>query len=112
MSVEVYVQDILARQALDNTSDRELHSIWAAIDRILELRKGSKLEGSSGQGPHSRRPQVLRAVFVVGPEHELGHSKVKPRTLCRMHKACGTLKIKVEGWPTRQFAIRLGCGRH
>ena len=41
--IEVYVQEILTRQALENTGD--LQSVRAAIDRILELRKGNQLAG-------------------------------------------------------------------
>jgi len=42
VSVEVYVQDLLARQALETNGEQ---SARAAIDRILELRKGNKLGG-------------------------------------------------------------------
>ncbi len=45
VSVEVYVQEILARQALETTGRQRLQSIREAIDRILELRKGNKLAG-------------------------------------------------------------------
>jgi len=45
VSVEVYVQEILARQALGATGEERLQSVRAAIDRILELRKGNKLAG-------------------------------------------------------------------
>jgi len=45
VSVEVYVQEILARQALDTSGEQRLQSIRAAIDRILQLRKGNKLAG-------------------------------------------------------------------
>jgi plasmid stability protein len=45
VSVEVYVQEILARQALDRRSEQGLQSVQAAIERILELRKGNKLAG-------------------------------------------------------------------
>lgn len=45
VSVEVYVQQILARQALDVTGEKRLQSVRAAIDRILELRKGNMLAG-------------------------------------------------------------------
>ncbi len=45
VSVEVYVQEILARQALGATGEGQLQSVGAAIDRILELRKGNKLAG-------------------------------------------------------------------
>jgi hypothetical protein len=45
VSVEVYVQEILARQALDTTSERRLQSVRAAIERISDLRKGNKLAG-------------------------------------------------------------------
>ena len=45
VSVEVYVQDILARQALDAADDVRLQSVRAAIERIFQLRKGNKLAG-------------------------------------------------------------------
>lgn len=45
VSVEVYVQDILMRQALETTGEERLDSVRAAIDRILELRKGNKFAG-------------------------------------------------------------------
>jgi plasmid stability protein len=44
VSVEVYVQEILARQALE-TPGEQRQSVRAATDRILELRKGNKLAG-------------------------------------------------------------------
>jgi hypothetical protein len=43
--VEVYVQEILARQALETTGERRLESTRAAIKRILALREGNKLAG-------------------------------------------------------------------
>ncbi len=43
--VEVYVQEILARQTIETTVEGRLQSVRAAIDRILELRKGNKLAG-------------------------------------------------------------------
>ncbi len=45
VSVEVYIQEILARQVLDTTDEQHLQSVRAAIDRILELRKGNMLAG-------------------------------------------------------------------
>jgi hypothetical protein len=45
VSVEVYVQDILARQALGTTDDGRLQTVRAAVERIFELRRGNKLEG-------------------------------------------------------------------
>lgn len=45
VSIEVYVQEILAREALDATGEARLHSVRAAIERIFELRKGNKLGG-------------------------------------------------------------------
>ena len=45
VSVEVYVQEILARQAFETADEQHLQSVRAAIDRILELRKGNKLAG-------------------------------------------------------------------
>jgi len=45
VSVEVYVQEILARQALATTGEGHLLSVRAAIDRIFELRKGNRLAG-------------------------------------------------------------------
>lgn len=45
VSVEVYVQQILARQALEAAGEERLQSVGSAIDRILELRKGNSLAG-------------------------------------------------------------------
>jgi plasmid stability protein len=45
VSVEVYVQEILARQALETTGVQRLESARAAVERILDLRKGNKLAG-------------------------------------------------------------------
>jgi hypothetical protein len=45
VSVEVYVQEILARQTLDATGEQHLQAVRAAVERILELRKGNKLAG-------------------------------------------------------------------
>ncbi len=45
VSVEVYVQEILAKQALETNGEQHLQSVRAAIDRIVELRKGNKLAG-------------------------------------------------------------------
>jgi len=45
VSVEVYVQEILARQALEATGEARIQSVRAAIDQIFELRKGNKLAG-------------------------------------------------------------------
>ena len=45
VSVEVYVQEILAKQALKTSGEQPFQSVHAAIDRILELRKGNKLGG-------------------------------------------------------------------
>jgi hypothetical protein len=43
--VEVYVQEILARQALETKGEGRLESARAAVERILDLRKGNRLEG-------------------------------------------------------------------
>lgn len=47
VSVEVYVQEILAQRAVEGTSEQciQIQSVSAAIDRIIELRKGNKLAG-------------------------------------------------------------------
>ncbi len=45
VSVEVYVQEILARQAPWASGEGRIQSIRAAIEQILELRKGNKLAG-------------------------------------------------------------------
>lgn len=45
VSVEVYVQGILARQAHGGDGEGHLQSVRAAIERILALRKGNKLGG-------------------------------------------------------------------
>lgn len=42
--VEVYVQEILARQTVA-TGEGRSQSVRAAIDRIFDLRKGNKLAG-------------------------------------------------------------------
>lgn len=44
VSVEVYVEQVLSRQSLAFT-ETSSHSAAAAIDRILELRKGNTLNG-------------------------------------------------------------------
>lgn len=43
VSIEAYVQELLARQVLETTGEVRLQVVSAAIDRILELRKGNKL---------------------------------------------------------------------
>ena len=45
LSIEVYVQEILARQTIEATGEGRLQSVRAAIDRILDLRKGNVLAG-------------------------------------------------------------------
>ena len=45
VSVEVYVEEMLARGALDASNQMRLKSIEEAINRILELRRGNRLEG-------------------------------------------------------------------
>ena len=45
VSVEVYAEEILARQAQDARGEGHLQSVRAAIARILDLRKGNKLAG-------------------------------------------------------------------
>ncbi len=45
VSVEVYVQDILARQTIETLGEGRLQSLRTAIERIFELRKGNKLAG-------------------------------------------------------------------
>lgn len=45
LSVEVYVQEILARQALDTASEQRVQSVRTAVERIFELRKGNRLAG-------------------------------------------------------------------
>lgn len=45
VSVEAYVQQILARQSVESADEKRLQSVRAAIARILELRKGNKLAG-------------------------------------------------------------------
>jgi hypothetical protein len=45
VSVEVYVQEILARQAVETAGEQRLPSVRAAIDRIVELRRGNRLAG-------------------------------------------------------------------
>ena len=45
VSVEAYVQEILARQALGTVGEQRLQSVSSAIQRIFDLRKGNKLAG-------------------------------------------------------------------
>jgi plasmid stability protein len=45
MSVEAYVQEILARQAVDTPRQQRLQSVSVVIERILQLRKGNTLAG-------------------------------------------------------------------
>ena len=45
VSVEVYVQEILARQTFDGAGGERFSAVGAAIERIIELRKGNKLAG-------------------------------------------------------------------
>jgi len=45
VSVEVYVQELLARQALEATGESRFEPVRAAIERLHELRKGNKLAG-------------------------------------------------------------------
>ena len=45
LSVEAYVQEILARRTIEVTGEGRFQSVRAAIDRILELRKGNILAG-------------------------------------------------------------------
>lgn len=45
VSVEVFVQELLARRALDASNGEREHSALSAVERILELRKGNKLAG-------------------------------------------------------------------
>jgi hypothetical protein len=45
VSIEVYVQEILARQTAETIDAGSLQSTRAAIDRIIDLRKGNKLAG-------------------------------------------------------------------
>ena len=45
VSLEVYVQEILARRALDAAGEQRSEAVLGAVDRILELRKGNKLSG-------------------------------------------------------------------
>ncbi len=45
VSVEEYVQELLARRVLDTTNEQRLQSVRSAVDRIIELRKGNKFAG-------------------------------------------------------------------
>ncbi len=47
VSLEVYVEEMLAQQALDATEETRRESAGEAIDRIFKLRKGNKLAGLS-----------------------------------------------------------------
>lgn len=43
--VEVYVEEILARRTINGGGESQRTGIAAAVDRIIELRKGNRLEG-------------------------------------------------------------------
>jgi len=45
VSLEAYVQEILARRAPESSGQPDLALVHAAIDKIFELRKGNKLTG-------------------------------------------------------------------
>lgn len=45
VSVELYVQELLSKQTGQISGEQRLKSIRAAIDRIVELRKGNRLGG-------------------------------------------------------------------
>lgn len=45
VSVEVYVQELLARQTLPAANETRPQSVSETIERIRELRKGKKLAG-------------------------------------------------------------------
>ncbi|HKT46658.1 MAG TPA: hypothetical protein VJP87_03970 [Candidatus Acidoferrales bacterium] len=45
VSVEVYIQEILARQTHEATNAERLATTRAAIDRIIELRRENRLAG-------------------------------------------------------------------
>jgi hypothetical protein len=45
VSVEVYAQELLARQTADATKGERIQSVRSAVERILALRKGNKLAG-------------------------------------------------------------------
>lgn len=45
ISVELYVQELLTQKTQDSSAANRQESVSAAIDRILELRKGNKLNG-------------------------------------------------------------------
>jgi hypothetical protein len=45
VSVEAYVQEILALQVLGTVVEPRLQSVSSAIEQIFELRKGNKLAG-------------------------------------------------------------------
>lgn len=45
VSVEVYVQEILTQRTTETSGEARLQSVRAAIERIVNLRKGNKLAG-------------------------------------------------------------------
>ncbi|HLZ13811.1 MAG TPA: hypothetical protein VKP58_14605 [Candidatus Acidoferrum sp.] len=47
ISVELYVQEILAQKQNESNGQARAESVDAAIGRIRELRKGNKLQGLS-----------------------------------------------------------------
>lgn len=45
VSVEVYVQEILTQRTTETSGEMRLQSVRAAIERIVNLRKGNMLAG-------------------------------------------------------------------
>jgi len=105
---------LLARNARHASENGRLESVGAAIDRIVELRKGNKPRRSPNKGLDSRRSEVLMAVFRGGRPrpHWLGALRTRPAVLpTRFSTACGTAtKIVVPAhWPTEISKRSVGC---
>ena len=45
LSIEAYIEEMVARSAQKSLSEARLHEIAGAIDRLRELRNASKLDG-------------------------------------------------------------------
>jgi post-segregation antitoxin (ccd killing protein) len=50
VTVEVYVEEVLKQQTRQSAGEAPSNSVGEAIDRIMELRKGNKLQGANIKG--------------------------------------------------------------
>lgn len=52
VSVEIYVQELLAREVGDSSGEARLQIARAAVERIIQLRKANKLAGLPNKGSY------------------------------------------------------------